>query len=168
MNTLRIQIEHIYICSNTFIYSRDSHAHSTQREREGERETYTLLGPGPVTMTSPAVCLGPLSGFGRGWGWMLKKPGEAKHIVLLCGLGEVEAWSEGGVDGCCSPRHTTPFFPFPSSPSILSVCRDPMCVSQAVEHPFCLFYLFFFLISCVLFYLFKLCFFLFRIVQRKA
>lgn len=44
--------------------------------------------------------------------------------------------------GCCSPPHTALFLSFPSSPSILSVCRDPMCVSQAVEHPFCLFYLF--------------------------
>ena len=41
-------------------------------------------------------------------------------------------------------HHTTQlsFSLSPSFPSILSVCRDPMCVSQAVEHPFCLFYLF--------------------------
>lgn len=50
----------------------------------------------PVTMTSPAVCLGPLPGFGRGWGGMLKKPGEAKHTVPQWGWREVEAWSEGG------------------------------------------------------------------------
>lgn len=47
--------------------------------------THTLLGPRPATMTSPAVCFGPLPGFGRGWGGMLKKPGEAKHTVLLWG-----------------------------------------------------------------------------------
>lgn len=31
---------------------------------------------------------------------------------------------------------------FLPSPRILSVCRDPMCVNRAVEHPLCLFYLF--------------------------
>lgn len=39
-----------------------------------------------------------LPGFGRGWGGMLKKPGEAKHTVPKWrwgGGGEMEAWSEG-------------------------------------------------------------------------
>lgn len=56
-----------------------------------QRRIHTRLGPRPVTMTSPAVCLGPLPGFGRGWGGMLKKPGEAKHTVPRWGWREVEA-----------------------------------------------------------------------------
>lgn len=70
----------------------------------------------PVTMTSPAVCLGPLPGFGRGWGGMLKKPGEAKHTVPQWGW-RLEVREEGV--GCS-------LFPFFSSHP-LSLQRPHVC-----------------------------------------
>lgn len=67
LNHIYIQYRFLCTCTRT-----DTRVHT---------HTHTSLGTGPVTMTSPAVCLGPLPGFGRGWGGMLKKAGEAKHTV---------------------------------------------------------------------------------------
>lgn len=96
MSTLHIHVQYKSTC--TFHTHTQSH----------------MLGPGPVTMTSPAVCLGPLRGFGRGWGGMLKKPGEAKHTVPLWGW-RLEVREEGG--GCCSPPHHTALFLSSSQPA---------------------------------------------------
>lgn len=75
-----------------------------------------------------------LPGFGRGWGGMLKKPGEAKHTV--------PKWRWGGWGGRwrLEVKEKGDWMLFPML--ILPVCRDHMCVNQALEHPFCLFCLF--------------------------
>lgn len=86
ISKLHMLIKMKYKQIQMFTYSTDSYALTPHAH------THSL----PVTMTSPTVCLGPLPGFGRGWGGMLKKPGEAKHTVPQWGWREVEAWSEGG------------------------------------------------------------------------
>lgn len=88
-------------------------------------------------MTSLAVCLAPLPGFGRGWGGMLKKPGEAKHTAPKWGV-RVGGWAREWRLEVKEEEEGWMLFPT----LILPVCRDHMCVNQALEHPFCLFCLF--------------------------